>query len=49
MERDVLTREQQLGLKDHSERLAILENQSIEIETQIDELQQAWKKQKKIE
>lgn len=48
MERDVLTREQQLGLKDHSERLTILENQSIEIETQIDELQQAWKKQKKI-
>ncbi|XOY30566.1 type VI secretion system ATPase TssH [Proteus cibi] len=48
MECDVLTREQQLGLNDHSARLAILENQSIEIETQIDELQQAWEKQKNI-
>ena len=48
MERDVLIREQQLGLKDHSERLAILDNQSIEIETQIEVLQQAWEKQKNI-
>ncbi|MBI6512396.1 MULTISPECIES: type VI secretion system ATPase TssH [Proteus] len=48
MEFDVLMREQQLGLKDHSGRLAILENQSIEIETQIEMLQQAWEKQKNI-
>lgn len=48
MECDVLTREQQLGLKDHSERLEILKYQSIEIETQVDRLQRAWEKQKNI-
>ncbi|CRL65763.1 type VI secretion system ATPase TssH [Proteus vulgaris] len=48
MEFDVLMREQQLGLKDHSERLVILETQSVDIDSQIDILQQALEKQKNI-
>lgn len=48
MEIDILSREQQLGLNDHIERLSALNNQSIDIEACITEFYDAWQKQKSI-
>lgn len=48
METDVLQREQQLGLNDHSIRLELLAEQSEAIEQQVEELQMAWETQQAI-
>lgn len=48
METDVLQREQQLGLNDHSLRLELLAEQSEAIEQQVEELQMAWETQQAI-
>ncbi|WP_369427329.1 type VI secretion system ATPase TssH [Providencia sp. PROV236] len=48
METDVLQREQQLGLNDHSIRLELLAEQSEAIEQQVEELQIAWETQQAI-
>lgn len=48
METDVLQREQQLGLNDHSIRLELLAEQSEAIEQQVEELQMAWETQQTI-
>lgn len=48
MEIDVLQREQQLGLNDHSVRLNALNDQAAAINTQVEQLQSAWKSQQAI-
>ncbi|WP_335674275.1 type VI secretion system ATPase TssH [Providencia stuartii] len=48
METDVLQREQQLGLNDHSIRLELLAEQSEAIEQQVEKLQIAWETQQAI-
>ncbi|EMA3640124.1 type VI secretion system ATPase TssH [Providencia stuartii] len=48
METDVLQREQQLGLNDHSSRLSALAEQAETINAQVEELQTAWETQQEI-
>lgn len=48
METDVLQREQQLGLNDHSIRLDALAEQAEAINEQVEELQMAWETQQAI-
>ena len=47
-EMDVLQREQQLGLNEHSERLVLLSSQAETINEKIGELEQAWEIQRVI-